>query len=174
MNNNGITIGSAVTGIIDLGGSLTGVSGGSYVRISGTGIILNSNANLTVSTNNVVIDSTATGSSTMFRLGGSSSPALLYTPSGGLSVTGALTATSLSVGSGNNMLTYQNGVLTIKGNMTATSGTIGGWTIGSDYIGNANTKNGSTIGMVNASADTDGVFWAGGAYNGSPNFKVTK
>ena len=52
--------------------------------------------------------------------------------------------------------------------------TIGGWTIGSNYIGNANSKETSTVGMVNPSANTDGVFWAGGAYTGSPNFKVTK
>lgn len=92
MNNNGITLGSGVTGISDLGGSLTGASG-SYVRISGTGIILSSNSDLYVNTNNVLIDTSATGTNPMFQLGN----ALSYSATNGLNVTGRITANELYI-----------------------------------------------------------------------------
>lgn len=62
------------------------------------------------------------------------------------------------------------------GTLYTVKGTVGGWSLGTDYIGNANTKNGSTVGIANASGSNI-VFWAGGAYNGTgnnaPEFKVT-
>ena len=68
------------------------------------------------------------------------------------------------------------------GTVKAIKGIIGGWNILSDYIGNANTKEGSTVGMAyyatNVSNSTK-VFWAGGAYSATttetiPKFYVTK
>ena len=60
------------------------------------------------------------------------------------------------------------------GSMYASKGNIGGWTIGSNYIGDAATLNGSVIGMRYTTTNADKVFWAGAAYNGSPSFYVTK
>jgi len=118
MNSNGITLGSGVGAISDLGGDLTNATG-SYVRISGKGITLNSSATLNVSTNNCIIDSTATGNQVLFRLGGNESPALQYTPNGGLAVTGQITATTLTLSGG----------ATING-LTS----IAGWTIGTNSL----------------------------------------
>ena len=56
------------------------------------------------------------------------------------------------------------------GTLTAKAGTVGGWYIGSDYIGNANAKASSTVGMASGTG-TDVVFWAGGAQSSAP-FKV--
>ena len=71
-----------------------------------------------------------------------------------------------------------DGTVEIDGKITTTSGSIGTWTIGADYIGNASTKNNSTVGIANASGNNDIVFWAGGKYNGTgtnaPKFSVTK
>lgn len=62
--------------------------------------------------------------------------------------------------------------------ISATVGSIGGWTIGSNYLGNASTLAGSTIGMHITNTASDYVFWAGGAYNGTgdaaPKFRVLK
>lgn len=68
--------------------------------------------------------------------------------------------------------TIYAGGATISGNITATTGSIGGWTIGSNYIGNANSLNDSTIGLRSGATGSTTTFWAGGAYNGSPAFKV--
>lgn len=153
INSNGITLGSTVTGIEDLGGSLNNASG-SYVRISGNGITLNSQANLIVDTTNVKINAK---SSPYFKVLKDNDNYIECTDSG-LTVKGALTATSLSVGSGNNMLTYNNGTLTIKGNMSATTGTIGGWTIG-----------GSSLSSGNVSLNSSGTY----SINCNDNFLVT-
>ena len=136
---NGIQLTSGASISINGGSGISLTSGNTSVTIAGTGITLSSAATLSVNTNNVVIDSTATGNNTLFRLGSAASPALLYTPSGGLVVNGALTATTLTVGSGDNSLTYANGTLTVKGDITANtlttnSGTIGGWTITSSGL----------------------------------------
>ena len=75
-------------------------------------------------------------------------------------------------GSGNNAPKFS---VQADGTVYAVKGTVGGWYLGTDYIGNANTKNGSTVGLANATG-TNIVFWAGGAYNGTgtnaPEFSV--
>lgn len=58
------------------------------------------------------------------------------------------------------------------GTMTAKLGTIGGWYIGQDYIGNANTKAGSSAGMASGIASTNLAFWAGKTAN-DIQFSVT-
>ena len=63
--------------------------------------------------------------------------------------------------------------VTSSGVLTAKSGTVGGWYIGSDYIGNKNTKATSTVGMVSSSTSTDIVFWAGATIANTPLFSVT-
>lgn len=61
------------------------------------------------------------------------------------------------------------------GEMKATLGTVGGWTIGTNYIGNAGTRGDSTVGMAIVSSDSSMAFWAGGAFTGgTPAFSVTK
>ena len=52
------------------------------------------------------------------------------------------------------------------GTLYAIKGTVGGWTLGSDFIGNNTVKNSSTVGMA-APSGTNIVFWAGGNYNGT-------
>ena len=58
------------------------------------------------------------------------------------------------------------------GTLTATLGKVGGWFIGADYIGNANTKAGSAVGMAASTVGTDIVFWAGNSTPASANFQV--
>lgn len=53
------------------------------------------------------------------------------------------------------------------GTIVATKGTIGGWNLGSDYIGNAATKAGSTVGIASGTG-TNIVFWAGGTQASAP------
>lgn len=57
------------------------------------------------------------------------------------------------------------------GTMYATKGQVGGWYIGSDYIGNANTKAGSSVGMASGTG-TSVVFWAGNSTRSSAPFRV--
>lgn len=57
------------------------------------------------------------------------------------------------------------------GTMHSHLGEIGGWYIGTDYIGNANTKAASTTGMASGSASSVWTFWAGGAQATAP-FRV--
>lgn len=57
------------------------------------------------------------------------------------------------------------------GTMYATKGQVGGWYIGSDYIGNANTKTGSSVGMASGTG-TSVVFWAGNSTRSSAPFRV--
>ena len=56
------------------------------------------------------------------------------------------------------------------GTMKATKGTVGGWYLGTDYIGNQNTKANSTVGMASGTG-TNVVFWAGNAQASAP-FRV--
>ena len=58
------------------------------------------------------------------------------------------------------------------GTMHTHLGEIGGWFIGTDYIGNANTKAGSTVGMASGTTASTVAFWAGGAQASAP-FRVT-
>ena len=58
------------------------------------------------------------------------------------------------------------------GTMHSASGDIGGWFIGTDYIGNANTKVASTVGMASGTTASTVAFWAGGAQASAP-FRVT-
>lgn len=69
----------------------------------------------------------------------------------------------------------------IEGKVTATSGSIGGWTIGTgstkgNYIGNAATRDESTVGLAVVSENSSIALWAGGARSaeGGPPFSVTK
>ena len=186
MNENGITLGSGVagTGVTSLGQANLANATGSYVRISGKGIKLNSSATLDVNTTNVVINSTATNDSTLFRLGPSDNAALLYTPSGGLTVKGKLTASTLNVGSGNNMLTYDGSTLTVKGAITATSLTlssgatisgmtsIAGWSIDANKL---YSKSGTSyVALDSGTANQTYAIWCGNETASSAPFRVTR
>ena len=88
----------------------------------------------------------------------------------------------------NGKVTITDGSITIKsgdtemfsvsdqGVLFSRSGQIGGWYIGSDYLGNKNTRAASTVGMHSSETSTDIVFWAGGANPSTSNvapFMVT-
>ena len=81
---------------------------------------------------------------------------------------------------GNSTKSNANFTLTSGGSIKATSGTVGGWYIGTDYIGNASSKDNSTVGMayLSTNANNNNVFWAGGTYagtgNNAPKFSVDK
>lgn len=121
------------------------ISGSKYVKIESGGV-------LDINTTNVIINSAATGSNAIFRIGGT--------------------------GTNYKILYSADGTFKVKGDIEASGGSIGGWNIGENYIGNASLLDSSTVGM--AVTDTSGgtVFWAGGAYNGTstsaPQFRVTK
>ena len=76
----------------------------------------------------------------------------------------------------NNFSIDANGNVTMSGNVTATTGKIGGWYIGSDYLGNRNTKASSSVGLhaldENETASDTYVFWAGNSSQSSANFSV--
>lgn len=60
---------------------------------------------------------------------------------------------------------------TISGDTAMTGGTAGGWYIGSDYIGNASTKDGSSVGLSSGTG-TSIVMWAGSTTQESAAFRV--
>ena len=62
--------------------------------------------------------------------------------------------------------------VTANGALTATSGNIGGWYIGSNYLGNKNTLDNSSIGFHINTGDNV-VLWAGSTTRGSASFRVT-
>lgn len=138
LNNNGIRLGAGTS------------SGGSTLTLEPNGITLNSNtAKLNVGTTNVVINSEATGTNEIFRLGDTSSPKLKYTAANGLE---------------------------ISGNVTADSGTIGGWTIRSETDSSTNqphywlTSTDQRIGLRSwqtTEGDTFPAIWAGRTNNDS-------
>lgn len=114
-----------------------------------------------------------------FTIGGSSASNISYIYRGTSSLSSSTAGIYLGTDglriyqNSNNHLTVKlsgtDAGLILKGNITASSGSIGGWTIGSDYIGNSNTsRDASTIGLSKGS-NTNRVFWAGGAYNGTGN-----
>ena len=119
MNNRGITLGSGVyneqenkDGInldqdtVDMRN--LNITDASYVRISGKGIDIGSGGELYVNTQNVVINSSATTTNSIFELKKKASDwtaennkydtALSYTESGGLTIKGNISADSLVVG----------------------------------------------------------------------------
>lgn len=62
--------------------------------------------------------------------------------------------------------------VTPAGYLYSTSGSIAGWALNTTHIGNNATLNSATVGMASSSNATYS-FWAGGAYNATPNFSVT-
>lgn len=142
INDRGITLGSGVGVVQSLGQADVSNASGSVVRISGTGIVLNSSANLSVNTGNVIINSSPTN--TVFKVrgtnkDGTASAQYLQYSDGALTITGKLTATELYVGSGNNSLTYNGSTLTLKGSMTVSEGsTIAGWIVEDTHLNSAN------------------------------------
>lgn len=119
MNDRGITLGS---GKVDAANNQDGINldqdtnalrllnitGASYVRVSGSGIDIGSGGELYVNTQNVVINSAATTTNSIFELKKKASDwtaennkydtALSYTESGGLTIKGNISADSLVVG----------------------------------------------------------------------------
>ena len=113
--------------------------GSGELKLSANGIKLNSNGSLDITTNNFMVNSKASGSNLVFRLGPQNSPFLSYSASNGLSV---------------------------KGIITATSGQIGGWHIGNNYIGDSSAgRVNSRVGMSALDADNSYAFWAGATVN---------
>ena len=80
---------------------------GSFVKINNQGIIIGSDSNMYVNTNNLGIDSSQTMGS-YFRLGSKLSPDLIYTSTNGLIINGQVTATSFIL-SGTTITTVDNG-----------------------------------------------------------------
>lgn len=66
-------------------------------------------------------------------------------------------------------MTDSNFYVTGNGYLCSKTGNIGGWYVGTNYIGNANTLAGSTVGMFSASGTS---FWAGKTQSDAP-FRVT-
>ena len=52
--------------------------------------------------------------------------------------------------------------VTNEGYLTAQSGTVGGWYIGQTYLGNADTRDGSSIGFRSNATGSNTAFWLGG------------
>lgn len=81
-------------------------------------------------------------------------------------------------GTSNNAVHYikatADGNIDISGKITTVEASIGTWTVGSDYIGNGNTRDSSTIGLAKLTSGI--VIWAGGARtatgNDAPKFSV--
>ena len=71
-----------------------------------------------------------------------------------------------------------SGNVKMSGKVTSTEGQIGGWYIGTDYIGNKNSKTSSSVGLhaMTASEETNAsnvyILWAGSATQSSANFSV--
>lgn len=62
--------------------------------------------------------------------------------------------------------------VTDAGYLTSISGKIGGWFIGSDYLGNKNTRGNSTVGLFSTEGNNNVNIWAGGGQATAP-FRVT-
>jgi hypothetical protein len=152
INSNGITLGSTVTGIEDLGGSLNNASG-SYVRISGNGITLNSQANLIVDTTNVKINAK---SSPYFKVSKDANNYIECTSSG-LTVKGDITANNLTLAGG----------ATISG-LTS----IAGWSVGANRLYSGSGT--SYVGLDSGTADESYAIWCGGNSSSNAPFKVNR
>lgn len=72
--------------------------GSGELKLSANGIQLSSNGSLDITTSNFMVNSKASGTNLVFRLGPQNSPFLSYSASNGLSVKGIITATSGQIG----------------------------------------------------------------------------
>lgn len=96
--------------------------------------------------------------------------------SGALQATGAtisgtvtITGGSISIKDGNNVMFS----VSTTGVLTAKSGTVGGWYIGEDYIGNANTYYESNVGLLSSATGDSIALWARSGNDRYPEFFVT-
>ena len=119
--------------------------------------------------------SAATGTGIAFWAGNSSND--VSTAKFRVTAGGAVSATDMTITGGS--ITIKNSSnqtmfsVSTEGSLTAKSGQVGGWYIGSDYIGNANTKANSTVGLAASTTAANIVFWAGNKTASSANFYVT-
>lgn len=72
--------------------------GSGELKLSANGIQLSSNGSLDITTSNFMVNSKASGTNLVFRLGPQNSPFLSYSVSNGLSVNGVVTATGGQIG----------------------------------------------------------------------------
>lgn len=75
--------------------------GSGELKLSANGIQLSSNGSLDVTTSNFMVNSKASGTNLVFRLGPQNSPFLSYSETNGLSVNGVVTATGGQIGGWN-------------------------------------------------------------------------
>lgn len=180
MNSSGMIIGTRENGN-------TPQANGSYVSISGAGVVIGSKGTLTVNTTNFKVNPIAEGTNALFYVGTGGTQAndkyIKYSPTNGLEVKGSLTATALTVGSssstamsyssdngltigsGTNTLTYNNNKLTVSGEITATTlnisqgATIGGLTqISGWQIGASKLYSGQGNNYVALSSESSGTY----------------
>lgn len=166
-NNDGILIGTKT------GNQFSSISqdiknpstGESYVKLSGSGIILSSGADLYISTTNFKVDTTATTTSNIFYVGNSSAY-LAYSLSNGLTVIGKGTFTGSNgkfIADGNHFGLYKldgtTGILTVtldnSNNATLTSNGALSITTGSNFSVSAN----NFIINTGASNDNDAMLY---------------
>lgn len=88
---------------------------------------------------------------------------------------GKVTASDLDITGGSINIKDSKGTVTFSvsnaGVLTAKSGSVGGWYFLTDYLGNASTKAGSSVGMAPVGGTSSSyAFWAGGT---TPKFYVT-
>lgn len=166
-----------------------GVLSGTYFSMSpnaGT-ITINSGKNTAITTTGTITIGNSLKTFTIGATGTTAANARAYIYSGTTSTTNTTAGVYLGTdglrinGDGSYIMASAGGTISVSGtittsNITATGGTIGGWTLGSNYIGNGPNLNndathvGSTIGM---SLNGTYSFWAGGYHNASPKFGVT-
>lgn len=82
---------------------------------------------------------------------------------GQISISDAQDSNKVKFSVSNRGILYATGAH-IVGKIESGEGSIGGWTIGTNYIGNASTKNQSLVGIA-AATGTSVVFWAGNQSN---------
>ena len=160
------------------------VSGSKYVRIKSGGTFTVDSGNFSISTTGKVaiapgggtISTWTIGQQSFYNYVEDSSTHIrshyvgLGTGTYAIWAGAAATAASTTPSAGNSPFWVKT-----TGEMKATLGTVGGWTIGTNYIGNAGTRGDSTVGMAIVSSDSSMAFWAGGAFTGgTPAFSVTK
>lgn len=184
-NTSRTSYNAAVSGMTIDGNGIGGWgSATQYFTLTKTGILTAYNANITgtinatqgtfgSTTNKINIGSDTTNNISRIYSGSKSSKTSnnngFYIGTDGIALGGTATVNSTTV---SKFQVNTDGALYAT-NATIT-GYIGGWHVGSDYIGNTTTLNNSTIGMYYTTTNNaTKVFWAGGAYNGSPKFYVT-
>jgi len=83
-------------------------SNNTTMTLNSDGITIGSSGSLDIGATNFLLDSDATGTNNILRLGTDKNPALSYSPTNGLSITGNVTATSFTVTGSTSGISYND------------------------------------------------------------------